>query len=632
MVLLSSFASATELSVGEKAFVDLIGRDCVVVPLWPDGITPGETQPDLEEKYAFSGGKGRITNVSRASMIIVPPPPGISATGVTVMACPGGGYGNLVLPNIVMTSEWLGSMGATTVLLKYGATRRPEDRMAHRLPLREAQRAIGLLRSRAKEWGIDPTKIGVMGFSAGGHLAFNVSTDCAKRDYEAIDEHDAVSCRPDATILLYPAYLTNPHASLDADPSIRFDALDKDATPPVFMAVTRPDKFTFACVRAMLELRAAKAPAELHVYPEGGHGGLFDKYPLADFGRSCARFMKDQGFFTAEMEAAGNAWLDAEIAETKQALFPDAPTEVKSIKTNAGTLETVAEADLTLGEKLLLENVGSAKPIIRLWPGDGTGADDPLEAGPEQQGSTKGGNLRITRVTQPSMMVFRPENPDGRCVLIFPGGAYNILAAEHEGIEIAEWLNGLGVTAFLVKYRTPRRKELEKHAVALPDAQRAIRLVRSQADEFGIDPERIGVLGFSAGGHLSALTCHQGNTPSYEAVDDFDKASCAPNFGVLVYPAYTTVEKNGEEIDPMLGPVAVNNQQPLFIAIAADDSFTPGALHYFLSLQKAKTSVECHVYEKGGHGKGMRETGYPFSQWTSACERWLMDLETISSY
>lgn len=228
--------------------------------------------------------------------------------------------------------------------------------------------------------------------------------------------------------------------------------------------------------------------------------------------------------------------------------------------------------------------------------------------------------MRITKVTAPSMTVFRPANADGRAVLVFPGGGYGILAAEHEGVRVCQWLQGLGVTAFLLKYTVPRPRKGPKHSAALPDALEAIRLVRSGAKRFGVDPGKIGVLGFSAGGHLIALTCYAKDAES------------RPDFAIPIYPAYTVVDRNGSELDPLLAEPDQETMPQIFIAIAADDPFRPGAVHWFHRLHERSVAAELHVYERGGHGKGLREQGYPFSEWTKACERWLRDLETVAPY
>ena len=210
--------------------------------------------------------------------------------------------------------------------------------------------------------------------------------------------------------------------------------------------------------------------------------------------------------------------------------------------------------------------------VYRLWPG-GSRADDPQADLAEQLPQRPDGLVRIGSVSQPTMHWWRPAQADGRAVVVFPGGGYNGLAAQHEGTEIAEWLNKQGITAFIVKYRVPRREGLEKHSVALQDAQRAIRIVRSRAKEFGVSADQIGVLGFSAGGHLAAATVHQFDQRSYEAVDaaklPYDQASAKPDFAVLIYPAYLITDRTGSEIDPLLKPLPSRaDYPPMFLAVA----------------------------------------------------------------
>ncbi|MCA9138675.1 MAG: alpha/beta hydrolase [Planctomycetales bacterium] len=280
------------------------------------------------------------------------------------------------------------------------------------------------------------------------------------------------------------------------------------------------------------------------------------------------------------------------------------------------------------GDQKLTELLGREAVVIPLWPGDGTRDDDPGADLKEELLERADDLVRITNVTRPTLHVWRPEKPDGRAVVIFPGGAYNILAAQHEGTEIAQWLNEQGITAFIAKYRVPRRKGLDKHAVALQDAQRAIRIVRARATEFGIDPKQIGVLGFSAGGNLAALTVHQSSAKTYEPIDDIDAVSAAPNFAVLIYPAYLVADGDNSKLDPLVAPLKSRDEYPsIFMAVASDDRFAVDSLQYVLQLQQQKVPAELHVYVSGGHGKGLRETGGPFAQWTHPCSRWLADLK-----
>lgn len=275
-------------------------------------------------------------------------------------------------------------------------------------------------------------------------------------------------------------------------------------------------------------------------------------------------------------------------------------------------LDELSAEKYSAGERFLQEGFENHCPIFRLWPGEGTREDDPLKGVQEEM------LKRINKVTAPSMMCVKPEKPDGRAVVLFPGGGYNILAAGHEGIDVAKWLNSQGITAFIVKYRCPRREGIPKHAVALQDAQRAIRLVRHNANKFGIKDNKIGVMGFSAGGHLSVLACNQSGMDSYEPLDEADKVSSKPDFAILIYPAYLWEEN---ELDPM-AKSGKKIDIPTYITIAADDAkFVKGSIVYALSLLEANDSFSLHVYPAGGHGGGLGN--YP---WPRTAEEWLKDI------
>jgi acetyl esterase/lipase len=623
---------------GDKVFLEALGRnDCTVVPLWPEGIGPGETRPQFGEGIQKSP-KGILMfrPVVKSEMIVIPPPQGTRSTGVTVLLCPGGGYGALETTSILQGSRWLNEMGATAVLLKYRIPRRSAEIPPYQLPLMDAQRALGLLRSRAKEWNLDPTKIGIIGFSAGGHLAAMASNHHEKRTYDRIDDHDRVSCRPDFCLLMYPAYLTHPIPELKADPALEQEKMSPAKTPSTFITVVRPDKFTVGCVSYMTALRKAKVPAELHVFSTGGHGGCFDRYPLLGWGYDSARFLRDHKILDEEAVKAGEAWLKNREAEVKANLETLADTagaakakpRVDRASARKQQIDALADDRLSPGDAELRKLLGPDAPIIPLWP-TGARADDPLKLspdGPETNTPRSGPSsfLRITNVVQPTLAVMRPKNADGRAVIVCPGGGYKILASEHEGVEVGRWLNDQGITAFVLKYRVPVRDGVP---VALQDAQRAVSLVRSRAGEFGVDPDWIGILGFSAGGDLAAQCCHSDKDRSYEPVDTHDRASCRPNFGLLIYPAYLA-GPDGKVVDTFAHPQR-NLTPPVFVAFAANDHWVEGAFPYVLALREAHVPVAFHVYEAGGHGKGLRQEGYPFSRWTFAAERWLADLLSV---
>ena len=286
---------------------------------------------------------------------------------------------------------------------------------------------------------------------------------------------------------------------------------------------------------------------------------------------------------------------------------------------------------LLLGLTLLAGNAWSAEPKgepIPLWPDAAPGEKGDI--GEESEQPAKGDNItRIGNVTKPTLTIYPAtgENKSDAAVLIFPGGGYNILAWNLEGTEVAEWFNKIGVTAVVVKYRVPARKEQQRHAAPLQDAQRAMGMVRQQASELGINPKKIGVLGFSAGGHLAATLSTSYETRTYEAVDAADKQSCRPDFTVLIYPAYL-VDKKTNELSPEL---KVTSETPqTFIAMTEDDGVgVEGPLFYYLALKKAKVPAEMHLYPVGGHGYGLRESKNLVSTWPSRVEDWMRSRELI---
>src|SRR5207248_946860 len=201
---------------------------------------------------------------------------------------------------------------------------------------------------------------------------------------------------------------------------------------------------------------------------------------------------------------------------------------------------------------LLSSNGLASEPnkVINLWPGAAPGEKGDIG---EEQDTTKPSDhmvagkrvARIGNVSKPTISIYKPaaDKDTGAAVMVCPGGAYRILALDLEGSEVCEWLNSIGITGVLLKYRVPKREGLEKHTAALQDAQRALGLVRSQAKDFGINPKRIGVLGFSAGGHLAATVSNNFDQRSYPKVDDADDISCRPDFTLLIYPAYLTIKE-----------------------------------------------------------------------------------------
>jgi acetyl esterase/lipase len=232
--------------------------------------------------------------------------------------------------------------------------------------------------------------------------------------------------------------------------------------------------------------------------------------------------------------------------------------------------------------------------------------------------------IRLGNVSKPTLTLYRAptEKNTGATVVVFPGGGYHILAMDLEGTEICEWLNSIGVNTVLVKYRVPKRAGLEKHTAALQDAQRAIGLTRQHAAEWGINPKNIGVIGFSAGAHLSAAVA-AAQDRTYPAVDDADKLSSQPNFVCLIYPAYLMLSK--EQPDKVAPDVAITaDTPPMFIVMTEDDPIgVENALRYSIALKQAKVPFELHVYPKGGHGYGLRRTENPLTAWPDRMAEWM---------
>jgi acetyl esterase/lipase len=237
---------------------------------------------------------------------------------------------------------------------------------------------------------------------------------------------------------------------------------------------------------------------------------------------------------------------------------------------------------------------------------------------------------KVTRVNRPVVTIYKPAKAadTGASVVICPGGGYHILALDLEGSEIAEWLNEFGVTGIVLQYRVPRAKDQPFHVPPLQDVQRAISLARHNAKEWKIDPERVGVLGFSAGGHLGAAAVTNHAKRAYEPIDDVDKHSCRPDFGVLVYPAYLTEKETPLKLTPEL---PVNATTPPTILIHTDDDGVPAtnSVAFYLALRKAAVATELHIYPDGGHGYGLRPSKFAVTTWPGRVEAFMRSIEMI---
>ena len=271
-------------------------------------------------------------------------------------------------------------------------------------------------------------------------------------------------------------------------------------------------------------------------------------------------------------------------------------------------------------------NVHAELLTLPLWTSEIPGEKEQKVGKEKVEDRNNDGITRTSNVSKPTITIY-PAHADkttGAAVIVAPGGGYSILASKHEGTDVCTWLNESGVTAVLLKYRVPRRKNLEKHHAPMQDAQRAVSLVRSKASEWKIDPKRIGLLGFSAGGHLTATVLTSDGSVSFPK-EEVDKHSPIPNFGLLIYPAYL---KNEEDRNKLVPEVSVDkNTPPSFVVIAHGDSrFVEGAALYYLAMHRAKRDCELHIYGKGGHGYGMKKIPQRVGEWTTQAGGWMKEM------
>jgi acetyl esterase/lipase len=267
--------------------------------------------------------------------------------------------------------------------------------------------------------------------------------------------------------------------------------------------------------------------------------------------------------------------------------------------------------------------------VVDLWPGKTPG--DVGIRGQEtsriHQSPLVGPTKLITNVSMPTLTVYLPSqaNNTGTAMLICPGGGYWDLYWELEGEEVAAWLNSLGMTGIILKYRCPRRPgdvKGEPPLGPLLDAQRAVSLVRSRAGEWGVDPKRIGMVGFSAGGHLALATATSFEERKYEPIDAIDESSCRPDFAVLCYSGYLKV-KDKDEIPPGIHIPA--DTPPIFLTHASDDSISPAehSVVMYLALKRAGIPTELHIYATGEHDFGVRQNAALPASWPNLCVKWL---------
>ena len=239
----------------------------------------------------------------------------------------------------------------------------------------------------------------------------------------------------------------------------------------------------------------------------------------------------------------------------------------------------------------------------------------------------------VDSVSQPTMTVYSPKGINtGAAVVVFPGGGYSVLAIDLEGTEVCDWLTTRGITCVVLKYRVPcnRTGPYRDCLTALQDAQRTLGLLRFQAARWRIDPHKIGVIGFSAGGHIVAAISTHFEKRLYSRVDAADTTSCRPDFAIALYPGHLAVPERNFVLNP---DIRVTSRTPPSLLIQAqDDPVDPveNSLVYYAALRKAGVPAEMHVYVKGGHAFGMRRTNFPITAWPQLVEPWLRTIGIIS--
>lgn len=282
-----------------------------------------------------------------------------------------------------------------------------------------------------------------------------------------------------------------------------------------------------------------------------------------------------------------------------------------------------AMLSLAISAAIMIPSSEPTNSIFSLWPKGCPGG----WAREEKELTEPQGDILVTKfVSNPNLEFFAAENPvpDAPTVIICPGGGYWLLAIEHEGWEIAKMLNKAGIHAAVLKYRLPvPERDKVKHQAAWEDAQRSIRLLRSKSGELKLNPARIGILGFSAGGHLAAFTsCNP--QPSTKPEDEIDVTSSRPDFTVLIYAAYLLDEASGE----LKTAMKVNEKVPPAFVVHTMDDHIPvqGALSYIAACQASGVAVEAHIYPKGGHGYGLRSKEEGLKEWPNHLASWLKRL------
>ena len=272
---------------------------------------------------------------------------------------------------------------------------------------------------------------------------------------------------------------------------------------------------------------------------------------------------------------------------------------------------------------------------IPIWPG----AVPDVQPVPGPEAHSEGA---VTNVARPTMTVYSPTGRNsGAAIIVFPGGGFQMLAIDLEGTEVCDWLTSKGVTCVLLKYRVPsapyvwqcdcRPHNRSISTPSLQDAQRTLRLIRSHAADWGVDPHKVGVLGFSAGGYLVAEVSTHFKTRLYAPLDAADRESNRPDFAIAIYPGHLALAENSIALNPNIKSHITPQTPPTFLLQNEDDHVDriEDALSYYVGLKAANVPVELHAYAQGGHAFGLRPSKLPVSAWPRLVETWLATIGII---
>jgi acetyl esterase/lipase len=316
---------------------------------------------------------------------------------------------------------------------------------------------------------------------------------------------------------------------------------------------------------------------------------------------------------------------------------PDASTSISRAALLAGLILLASACETRVhAEQPSIWRPAPGHTQIPIWPG--AAPDAAAVPGPE---TVKQGG--VTNVTRPTMTVYAPSGKNtGAAVIVIPGGGFQGLAMDLEGTEICDWLTSKGVTCVLLKYRVPsipyvwqcagRPHNQSISTPSLEDTQRTLRLVRAHAAAWRIDPHKVGVLGFSAGGYLVAEVSTYFNDRVYVPVDAADRESSRPDFAIALYPGHLSLAKNSIALNPNIESHITPRTPPTFLLQNEDDHVdqVEDSLSYYMGLKKAGVPVELHTYAQGGHAFGLREKKLPVSGWPGLVERWLRTIGMVS--